>query len=223
MKKFLSLVLILFSSIQMSLGFEGASMSFWQSGNSERSMVSGGFGIGIGIFYPGGVNDYIADQTSHLIVTTGLVEMITNFSGKICVNVRPHQVIEISSFLEAAWAPKFIFVDVDNDYYFSFSKISPGISPKIHIPMGTGRHSFFFAPAVTFNFLKFKDGQGSNPEYKGGCLGGKIHAGFNLDFRKIKLVPFFGYDHAKTTGKEIGGDRLELSYSGAQLGVEILF
>jgi hypothetical protein len=105
----------------------------------ERSMVTGGFAIGLGIFYPGEVNEYIEDQTSHLLLYTGIAGMITNFYAKASVNVRPHQIIQVSGFVELAWAPKYIYVDVDNDYYYSFSKISPGVSPKIHIPMGTGR------------------------------------------------------------------------------------
>ena len=101
-------------------------------------------------------------------------------------------------------------VDAGDDYYFSFTRVSPGVSPKIHIPIGTGRHSIYFAPAVTYNFLKFKDGQSSQPEFKGNSLGGKI-----------QLQPFIGYDHAKATDTESGG--FELNYSGGQLGVELHF
>lgn len=221
MIRFKALVLIVLCSTQLTFAMGGKSMTLLQAQSNEKSIVAGGIGIGVGVFSPAEVNEYIEDQTSHLTIFGGTTGLIANFFGKASITVRPHRIIEISGFIEGAWAPKYIMVDVGDDYYFSFTRVSPGVSPKIHIPIGTGRHSIYFAPAVTYNFLKFKDGQSSQPEFKGNSLGGKIQIGFNLDFRKIQLQPFIGYDHAKATDTESGG--FELNYSAAQLGVEFHF
>jgi hypothetical protein len=221
MKRFKALAILLIISLQLSFAFEGKSVTLFQSDENER-FVYGGIGIVIGIFSPADINEYMEDQTSHLLITSGTVSMFSNYGVKPSVTVRPHRIIEIGVFGEFSWAPKFILVSGDESYYFSFTRVSPGITPKIHLPFGTGRHSLFFAPAVTYNFLTFKDSQ-DNQDFKGNSVGGKMQVGFCLDFRKMLLEPFIAYDYAKATDMESGYSDFELNYSSFQLGVEILF
>ena len=209
---------IIFYCLQPVLGSEKATFSLAQNEPSERKIVSGGFGVGLGIFFPKQVNDYIKDATSHLLITTGFADMITNYIGKASISVRPVPVIEISVYCEFAWAPKFILVSSGDNYYFSFTKISPVLSPKIHIPLGSGRNSLFFAPAVSYNFMKFKDVNDGWETDMEKCWGWKLQVGFNLEMKKIILKPYLGYDHAKATN-----GYSELNYSGAQLGIDFHF
>ena len=188
------------------------------SEKTEQRIVSGGFGVGLGIFYPGQVNDYIKDVTSNLLITSGFADMITNYIGKASISVRPAPVIEISAYCEFSWAPKFILVSSGDNYYFSFTKISPVLSPKFHIPIRGGKNSLFFAPAVTYNFMKFKDDHNGWETDMEKCWGWKFQVGFNFEMRKIILKPYVGYDHAKA----INGYS-ELNYSGAQLGIDFHF
>jgi hypothetical protein len=221
MKRLKALAILLIVSLQLSFAFEGKSIHLSQPGENNR-FVYAGIGIVMGIFSPADINEYMENQTSHLIITSGTLSMFTNFGVKPSVTIRPHRIIEIEVFGELSWAPKFILVSGDESYYFSFTRVSPGITPKIHIPFGTGRHSLFFAPAVTYNFLTFKDNQ-ENREFKGNSLGGKMLVGFCLDFRKIKLEPFIAYDYAKATDTEPGFGDFELNFSSFQLGAEIMF
>lgn len=201
-----------------ALGSEKASFSLPQTEPSERKIVSGGFGVGLGIFYPGQVNDYIKDVTSDLLITSGFGDMVANYIGKVSISVRPTPVIEISAYCEFSWAPKFILVSYGDNYYFSFTKISPVLSPKFHIPMRGGAYSFFFAPAVTYNFMKFKDSHHEWETDMEKCWGWKFQVGFSFEMKKIILKPYIGYDHAKA----INGYS-ELNYSGAQLGIDLHF
>lgn len=188
---------------------------------SQQRYISGGIGIGLGVFYPGQINDYIRDETGHLLITTGLAEMYSNFFGRVSISVHPHRIIELCGFAELGWAPKYIMVydSMDESLYFSFTRISPGFSTKIHAPIGSGRHSIFFAPGVTFNMMKFRDHQAQGANYKANALGGRMQIGFHLDLKKIVLKPYIGYDHAKGNS----GGLLEMNYSGGQLGVEMHF
>jgi len=200
-------------------GLEQATYGQSHSDKDKNGIVSGGIGIGLGIFYPGDINEYIQDETSNLLMTTGFAEMITNFFFRASLSVRPHQIIELNFFAEYGWAPKFIYVNDSNSYYFSFTRISPGFSPRIHIPIGSGRHSLFFAPGVTYNFMKFKDSQVRGEVAMAHSPGWRAQMGFDLNLRKITLKPYVGYDSAR--GNDQG--TMNLNYSGGQAGIELHF
>ncbi len=203
---------------------ETASYTLYQSDEDEKEkMVFVGVGIVMGIFSPGDVNEYINDDLpSNVYSTMGSFDMITNFSLKLSLTIRPHRMIDIVPFGEFGWAPKYILVDNGESYYYSFTKISPGIAAKVHIPFGSGRHSLFFAPGVTYNLLSFKDG-GSSPVSKAGGLGGRFHVGFNLGLGKVLIQPFLGYDYAKAIDRDVYYGEFELNFSSFQLGVDFCF
>ena len=222
MKSIKTLGIMLLISTQLSSAYAGKPLYQTMPANEEK-FIYGGIGIVAGIFYPGDVNNLIEDHTSHLIVYGGISGMITNYGVKPSITFRINRIIEIETFGEFAWAPKYIIVDVGDSYYYSFTRMAPGITPKIHVPIGTGRHSIYFAPAVTYNFLKFKEFQDSNLEYRGHSIGGKMQVGFCLSFGKINLQPFIAYDYAKAVDRDSGYSEFELGFSSFQLGVEFHF
>ena len=222
MKTIAILAILLFACTQLSFGFEGKSVNRFPVTGEDR-IFFGGIGIVAGIFYPGDVNDLIEERTSHLVIYTGIPGMIVNYGVKPSITVRINRIIEIEAFGEFAWAPKYILVDGDQSYYFSFTRMAPGVTPKIHVPFGTGRHSIFFAPAITYNFLKFKEFQDYKVEYGARTVGGKMQVGFCLSFGKINLQPFIAYDHARASDRIGGYSEFELNFSSFQFGVEFHF
>jgi len=189
-----------------------------QATEPDDRVLFGGFGIGIGIFYPQDINQYIEDQTSQYIFSYGFAGMISNYYGRASLNYRPIGLLEISAFVELGWAPKFILINSEDFYYYSFTRFSPGLAPKVHIPFGTGRHSFFIAPGITYNFLVFKEHQDNSFESKTNCLGWRVQVGFHLDLKKINIQPYAGLNFAKGTAYGF-----TLSYTSSLLGIDLVF
>jgi len=232
MKRFKSLIIILCCASQFTWAFEGnstvpgetgtAAFTLYQSDNGKKErMVYAGVGIVLGVFSPRQVNDYIEDDLpSNIFLTMGTTDMIANFNLRLSLTVRPHRVIDIVPFAEFGWAPKFISVEYEDSYYYSFTKVAPGLATRIHVPFGSGRHSLFFAPGVSYDILSFKDDSRSVAKAAG--LGLRFHAGFNLGLGKVLIQPFVGFEYARAIDEEYYGG-FELSFSSFQLGVDFCF
>jgi hypothetical protein len=178
-------------------------------------------GIVLGVFSPQDVNSYIEDDLpSNIFMTFGTSDMFTNFNFKLSLTVRPIRVIDIVPFAEFGWAPKFISVDNSSSYYYSFTKVAPGLSAKAHLPLASGRHSLFLAPGVSYDILSFN--ADSRNVAKAGGIGFRIHAGFNLGLGKMLIQPYLGFDYARAKDQEYFGE-FELGFSSFQLGVDFCF
>ncbi|MCW3804057.1 hypothetical protein [Plebeiibacterium marinum] len=179
---------------------------------SDSKPIYFGFGIGFGFFYPDDVNDYISEQLQGYDIYSGTKEIYMNFSGRASLYFKMTQNIDLGIFLEAAWAPKWIYDEAD--YYFSFSRVSPGIAPKIYFPVGSGKNAFFISPGVMYNNMKFEGYQASN-------IGGKLQAGASLKLGSIKLQPYGAINIANASDKTAMGD-FDLNYTDFHIGVEVL-
>ncbi len=172
-----------------------------------------GVGLGVGIFNPGDVNDYINTQFEDYYIDEGIEEIVINYNAKFSLNFSVKTNIYLSFFIEGAWAPKWIYGE--DEFYFSYTKIAPGFAPKFYFPFASGRHSFFLSPGVTYNKLKFE-------EYSASNFGGKLQGGVSLRFREVKLQPYGAINIVKAN-TERNLNKFELNYTDFQIGVEFLF
>ncbi len=173
-----------------------------------------GIGFGIGFFYPGDVNDYILDNTSNLLITNGVADIVTNIVGRVSLTYRINSSVDLSLIGEFAWAPKYLVLSVGDDLYFNFNRVSPGLIAKFHIPIKSGQNSIFFAPGLLYNTMKFE-------EFKGSALGFRLETGLSFNFNRVNLQPFISYDFANATAENYPD--FELNYSGIQFGVDFNF
>jgi len=224
MKRIKTIVLALFCTVHMVSASDRPMYTFYLSDNDEKEKIFyAGVGVVFGIFFPGteDLNDYIEnDRPYGTSSTMGTSDMLTNFNLKLSLTVRPRRIIEIVPFCEFGLAPKQVGLDYENFYYY-FIKLSPGFTARIHIPFGSGRHSLFFAPGITYNLLSFRAETG--PISKAGGLGGRFNVGFNFGLSKMNIQPFLGYDYARTVDKDVNFEELALNFSSVQLGVDFNF
>ena len=141
--------------------------------------------------------------------------MFLNFVGRASFTYRINKTIDISLIGEYAWAPKLILVSGGDDEYFHFDRISPGFIPKFHLPIGSGKHSIFFAPGLLYNFMKFE-------KYKANGFGARLEIGFSFNPGKKNIQPFVCYDFSKAIDDSYYYE-FELNYSGVQIGVDFSF
>ena len=186
--------------------------------NKVDKPVYFGIGFGFGFFYPSDVNDYIKDEMSYVYLTSGVEDLFLNIVGRISLTYRINRIIDLSWIAEYAWAPKYFSVSGGDNKYFHFDRISPGLIAKLHIPIGSGRHSIFLAPGILYHFMKFE-------EFKADDFGVRIEAGLSFNFGKSNLQPFICYDYAKAKDDLDFNNirKFELNYSGAQIGVDFSF
>ncbi|MCF8372887.1 MAG: hypothetical protein K9H64_14790 [Bacteroidales bacterium] len=204
----------------ISLCFSISGVSQFHSDISSESEINKqfyfGVGFGFGIFYPSDVNDYIAASTSDIDITEGVTDLFLNYVGRLSLTYRPNRVIDFSLIAEYAWSPKLVVVDDGSIDYFHFDRFSPGMLAKLHIPVGSGRHSIFMAPGLLINNMKFE-------EFKASSVGPRLEAGFNFNFGKTTLQPFVCFDYAKAVDDFNGYNEFELNYTGVQIGVDFSF
>lgn len=204
----------------ISLCFSGSVHSQFHSDAGPESEISKqfyfGVGFGFGVFYPGDVNDYIADHTSDIDINAGVTDIFSNYVGRLSFTYRPNRVIDLSLIAEYAWAPKFVVVYGGSNEFYHFDRFSPGILAKLHIPVGSGRHSIFLAPGILLNNMKFE-------EFEASSIGPRLETGFNFNFGKTTLQPFVCFDYAKAVDDSNPYVEFELNYTGVQIGVDFSF
>ncbi len=172
-----------------------------------------GVGIGLGFFDPGDVNDYINTQLEGYVIDEGIKEIFINYNAKFSLNFAISQNIFFAFFVEGAWAPKYIYGN--DEFYFSYTKIAPGLGPKFYFPFASGRHSFILSPCITYNKMKFE-------AYSAAKLGGKLQGGVCLRFGDVMLQPYGAINIAKASDG-LGLQKFQLNYTDFQLGIEFLF
>jgi len=213
MKK--NLLLIVIALCFSSLLFSQSGQNIFSNNTSSKHFYFG-LGFSEGIFFPGDVNDYMKN-TSNYTITEGVEDLFLNMVGRVSFTILLSENIDLSLIGEYAWGPKFVLVDGGDNVYYHFDRFSPGLIAKFHIPIKSGKNSFFLAPGITFNNMKFE-------QFKAAGFGAKAQAGFSFNFKKFRLQPFLCYDYAKAVDDS---DRhygeFELNYSGVQIGVDFLF
>ena len=187
-----------------------------QENDGRTGIVYPAFGIGIGFFYPGDVNDYIeASLPAGYVMEYGFNDLIMNITLQGGVTFRMKQ-FDISGLFEYALAPKYIMVTNGDDYPFFFHRFSPGIAANYYVPVGTGRHAFMVGGGINYSFMKFEQFTGSSPGFR-------IQAGFSLQFGHFNLQPYGAFSYAKATDNETDWGDFTLNYTGGQIGVNLSF
>lgn len=171
------------------------------------------FGLSVGFFYPSDVNDYIESSLGSSYTTEYGSEdifMYLELQGGIAFRMNR---IDISGFLEYAFAPKWIVVTQGDNITFNFSRLSPGVNANYYIPIGTGKHSMFVGGGVQYNIMDFEEFHASSPGFK-------IQGGISLQFGKFNIQPYAAFKYAKATDSSdrVWGD-FDLNYTGGQIGL----
>jgi len=185
--------------------------------NPTEKKVYFGPGIGIGIFYPGDVNDYIEQdlQRNNYSITGGFSEMFMYYSLRGFVGIRPVKFLEIDIIAEYSIAPKIFFVSGSDNLSYQFTRFAPGGLVSLHIPFGSGRHSFSIGGGAMYHNMKFAD-------FNAKAIGFRGQFGMNFRFKSKYLQIFWG-------GEYVAGDdtydntTIELNYSGGFIGFNFGF
>ncbi|WP_430816016.1 hypothetical protein [Carboxylicivirga sp. RSCT41] len=186
----------------------------------ETKKVNFGIGVAYGFFNPKEINDLVDNAFPSEDMEYGFSELILNIVGKVNLNYNVSERFFITTYMEYAWAPKFMTDESsDETFYYSFNRFAPGLSPKVLFPFGSGKHSFFFSPGVSYNFMNFKFDD-ADFESTASNIGMKIQGGVNLQVGKVKMQPYMAYDYANSKDDKYD---LELNYSGLQMGIDFFF
>ena len=180
-----------------------------------------GAGFGIGFFYPGDVNDYMVEYADfhNYYLQEGITELIMNIVGRVNISYRLNNYLEFAGMLEYGWGPKYIMVTGDEDVYFHFDRISPGLLTNFHIPFASGRHSFFIGAGIFYHMMEFE-------QFSDNAIGYRAQAGINLRLGRFTPQVFLAYDYAlgEDTIDYIQNSRIfELNYSGIVIGITAMF
>jgi hypothetical protein len=216
MKKNIILIFVVFWFCQPL--FSQTENNFVEKQNTNGS-VRFGIGIGIGFFYPSAVNDRIKEENLNIDVSTGFEDIVMNLDLRASLTFKVKPNIDLSLVGEYAWGPKFFIVIGADSRYFHFDKFSPLVIAKFHKPIKSGRHSIFFAPGISYNFMKFTDY--NKDVAKGNALGGRAEIGYSFNFGRMSMQPFILFDYAKAVDKSLND--FELNYSGGQIGIDFCF
>jgi hypothetical protein len=209
MKKFIVSVLLAIVCIQ-----------FLSSQNSAGKKVyfKPGISLGVGIFYPKEVNNYIENDLTDYITTNE--NLYANYFLGASFGIQLNKVIAIEPVIEFALAPK-IMIGADRTYIFG--RVSPGVMANLYAPMGSkGRNSFMFGGGIMYHYMWFED-------YTGNTIGPALKIGISFNHGKsFNPEAFAGFNYAKTMGKYSGGSyyqqsELELSYTDFRIGFRINF
>jgi len=186
-----------------------------QNSNTKNFAVYPGFGLGFGFFYPKDVNEYIENDLPTMDYEIGFSDIIMYFEGHASLTFKIKW-IDITSLVEYAIAPKYIAVtgSSEGDYFYAFTRLSPGILTNFYFPIGSGKHALYAGGGVQYHFMKFE-------EYKGNNIGFRLNAGISLQFRKFNLQPFIAFNIANAKDEE--SESFDLNYTGGQIGVNLSF
>lgn len=179
--------------------------------DSGNFAVGPGFGIGIGIFYPEGVNEYISNDLSNYV--TFNTELYMYESVSLFLNIKT-KLVDIIPLFEFAIGPK-IVVGGKGNYYFN--RLSPGVLANFFIPTGfSGKHAIFIGGGAQYHMMTFEG-------FEGNDIGFRVQLGYDLQFGNFNLQPLLAFNVAKTIGKNSAGAPLDMNYTGGQIGVNMSF
>jgi hypothetical protein len=187
-----------------------------QNSEEKRVFIKPGISLGLGVFYPKEINDYIEADLSNYI--TSNENMYINFFLRGSFGIQFSKMFVLEPVVEFAIAPK-IVIGADKSYIFG--RVSPGVLANLHVPVGKRRNTFFLGGGALYHHMWFKD-------FSGGTIGPAFQAGFSMNFGKsLNPEVFAGFNYAKAQGKDksLGSmsPGLELSYTDFHLGIRINF
>jgi hypothetical protein len=188
-----------------------------QQDKVKTSALYPGFGIGLGIFYPGDVNEYIeSHMPGNILSQTGSTDLFMYEEIHAFLTYRIKW-IDITSIVEYAFGPKWIIITNSTNQFYSFNRFSPGLLVNFYIPTGSGRHAIYLGGGAQYHFMKFE-------EYKGGNIGLRVNAGYSIQFGKLNLQPYLAFNLAKAKDTEtLEFNAFELNYTGGQIGLNLSF
>lgn len=174
------------------------------------------FGLGIGFFNPSDVNDFIeVSLPSNYELEFGTTDMFMYFEFMAGVTFRTKR-FDLTPYADFALAPKWITVlNDDGDYFYNFTRLSPGIMANYYFPSKSEKHALFVGGGVQYQFMKFEDFQASAPGFR-------AQVGYSMQFGNFNLQPYGAFRYAKATDS---GDLIDfdLNYTGFQIGVILSF
>jgi hypothetical protein len=177
----------------------------------KKQRICFGVGIGFGFFYPGDVNDYIADELPSGTTVFGVNGLFMNMGLNLTLGYKIYRNWEFQWLTEAYAAPKYVTTNV-GDYSYNFSRLSTGIIVNYHIPMNAiGKHSIYFGAGPFFHNMTFK-------AYNASTIGARFQVGFSINNYKFNPQVYIGGDYASAND----GD-FNLNYSCARIGVNLNF
>ncbi len=186
-----------------------------QNSDAAKFAVYPGFGLSFGFFDPKDVNKYIENSLPTSDFQFGFSDMIMYFECHASLTFKIKW-IDVTGLVEYAMAPKYITVIgySEEDYFYCFCRLSPGILANVYFPVGSGKHAMYAGGGAQYHFMKFE-------EFKGNNIGYRINAGISLQLRKLNLQPFIAYNIANAKDEE--DETFDLNYTGAQIGVNLSF
>lgn len=205
--KVLCLLLVLFSV------FATSQPAFSQD---SKMKVYPTFGLGIGFFNPSDVNDYVEiSLPSNYELEFGTTDMFMYFEFMAGVTFRTKR-FDVTPYADFALAPKWVTViGGDDDYFYNFTRLSPGVMANYYFPSKSEKHAFFIGGGVQYQFMSFEDFQASAPGFR-------AQAGYSMQFGKFNLQPYAAFRYSKAKDS-VGMSDFELNYTGFQIGVILSF
>jgi hypothetical protein len=208
--KFYAAVQKLIICLTLSLYFISGPL---QAQDDTKSFAfSPGFGIGIGIFNPKGVNEYIKDDLTDFITINAQIYMyeevhfFLNFKFKW---------FDVTGLAEYALGPK-IVIGGNGNYFFN--RLSPGALANLFIPIGlSGKNALFIGGGAQYHIMSFED-------YKANTIGYRVQLGFDLQFGHANIQPTLAFNIANAKNVlSSSQENRDLNYTGGQIGVNISF
>ena len=193
-----------------------------QDDPSKPLMIYPSVSIGFGFFYPEHVNEYIEDKILSGYTSEINTELYMYYEIRGGITLRM-KTIDFGASLEYDIAPKFVVVTGSDNITYAYGRFAPEIFTDFYIPSKSGKNAFFIGAGINYSFMKFK-------EYSASAPGASVRAGYSIQLKSVNFQPYALFRYVKASdpsGYENGGTLVhpdfELSYTAAQLGVNISF
>jgi hypothetical protein len=200
--------------------FQPSSAVHAQETNPQKMLIFPSFGVAVGFFYPGDVNDYIAASLAYSGITKqyGTTDMFVNYQIHGGVTFRLKR-MDFSGELAFAISPKWIFVENDYNKTYYFNRVSPGISANYYIPMKSEKMEFFFGGGIQYHFMKFEDFKANSPGFS-------LRAGISMQFGRFNMQPNVSFLAARgevSDTYDTKGTSFYLNYTSGIIGIIMSF
>jgi hypothetical protein len=192
--------------------------------NEKPKLFYFGVGIGIGIFSPSDINDYMNDYYGSVDPTMGTFEMIEYFPINVTGSFFFSKYTELQIETELAYSPKIIMINNESES-FSYLRFTPNVKFNFHIPFSK-KFSYFIGPGVSYNFLTFKS---PDEKYTGKTPGFAAQTGVMIRFRKMAIQPYYAMSFIEAEAENSStiynpANTLKtLNYTGGQIGCKVMF
>lgn len=199
MKKILVIVTITLLSISTYAQIKPFKVKFFPS-------------INFGFFTnPSDVNNYISEDLSEYIITSGTSDMILNFNLGLGVSFRFYNIVEVQPTFEYALGPKIIM----GAKSYSFNKSSVGMMTNFMIPLNSEReNSIILGGGVFYNIITFE-------KYSGNKVAPRVQLGYSINNNEFNPQITIAYDMASAEADS--ATEFYLNYSSVRIGVNLCF